>query len=87
LDDPLNLVILIFEVIALFGFIIFSAFFSGTETALFSLNKLQLKKMQKKEENNWRVKSIIRLLDDPQRTLIAKKGRKRLAGKINYQTP
>jgi len=71
LDDPLNLIILIFEVIALFGFIILSAFFSGTETALFSLNKLQLKKMQKKEENNWRVKSISRLLDDPQRTLIS----------------
>jgi len=71
LDDPLNLIILIFEVIALLGFIIFSAFFSGTETALFSLNKLQLKKMQKEEENNWRVKSIIRLLDDPQRTLIS----------------
>ncbi|GAJ20213.1 unnamed protein product, partial [marine sediment metagenome] len=32
---------------------ILSAFFSGTETALFSLNKLQLKKMQKEEENNW----------------------------------
>ncbi len=48
-----------------------SAFFSGTETALFSLNKLQLKKMQKEEENNRRVKSIIRLLDDPQRTLIS----------------
>ena len=71
MDDPLNLIILIFEVIALLGFIIFSAFFSGTETALFSLNKLQLKKMQKEEENNWRVKSIIRLLDDPQRTLIS----------------
>lgn len=72
MDDPLNLIILIFEVIALFVFIILSAFFSGTETALFSLNKLQLKKMQKEEEeNNRRVKSIIRLLDDPQRTLIS----------------
>jgi len=71
LDDPLNLVILIFEVIALFIFIILSAFFSGTETALFSLSKLQLKKMQKEEENNRRVKSIIRLLDDPQKTLIS----------------
>jgi len=71
LDDPLNLIILIFEVITLLGFIIISAFFSGTETALFSLNKLQLKKMQKEEENNWRVKSIVRLLDDPQRTLIS----------------
>jgi len=71
LDDPLNLIILIFEAIALLSFIILSAFFSGTETALFSLNKLQLKKMQKKEENNWRIKSIIKLLDDPQRTLIS----------------
>ena len=71
MDDPLNLIILIFEAVALLGFIILSAFFSGTETALFSLNKLQLKKMQKEEENNWRVKSIIRLLDDPQRTLIS----------------
>ncbi|MBU4362726.1 hemolysin family protein [bacterium] len=71
MDDPLNLIILIFEIIALLSFIILSAFFSGTETALFSLNKLQLKKMQKEEENNWRVKLIIRLLDDPQRTLIS----------------
>ncbi|MDD5015384.1 MAG: hemolysin family protein [Atribacterota bacterium] len=71
LDDSFNLIILIFEVVALLVFIILSAFFSGTETALFSLNKLQLKKMQKEEENNWRVKSIIRLLDDPQRTLIS----------------
>jgi len=71
LDDPLNLIILIFEVVALLGFIILSAFFSSAETALFSLNKLQLKKIQKEEENNWRVKSIIRLLDDPQRTLIS----------------
>jgi len=71
LDDPLNLIILICEIIALLGFIILSAFFSCTETALFSLNKLQLKKMQKEEENNWRVKSIIRLLNDPQKTLIS----------------
>jgi len=71
LDDPLNLIILIFEVITLLGFIILSAFFSGTETALFSLNKLQLKKMQKEDGDNWRVKSIVRLLDDPQRTLIS----------------
>ena len=71
MDDPLNLIILIFEVITLLGFIILSAFFSGSETALFSLNKLQLKKMQKEDGNNWRVKSIVRLLDDPQRTLIS----------------
>ena len=71
MDDPLNLIILIFGVIALLSFIILSAFFSTSETALFSLNKLQLKKIQKEEENNWRIKSIIKLLDDPQRTLIS----------------
>jgi len=71
LDDPLNLIIWIFEVIALLSFIILSAFFSSAETALFSLNKLQLKKIQKEEENNWRIKSIFKLLDDPQRTLIS----------------
>lgn len=71
MDDPSNFIILLFGVVTLLSFIILSAFFSGTETALFSLNKLQLKKMQKEEENNWQVKSIIRLLDDPQRTLIS----------------
>ncbi|TFB08116.1 HlyC/CorC family transporter [Candidatus Atribacteria bacterium MT.SAG.1] len=71
MDDPFNFIILLFGVVTLLSFIILSAFFSGTETALFSLNKLQLKKMQKEEENNWQVKSIIRLLDDPQRTLIS----------------
>jgi len=57
------------EVIGLLIFLILSAFFSGSETALFSLSKLQLKKMQK-EESGWRVNSIIKLLDDPQKTLI-----------------
>lgn len=70
MDDPHNLIILITEVIGLLAFLILSAFFSGAETALFSLNKLQLKKMQK-EEDNWQVKSIIRILGDPQKTLIS----------------
>lgn len=70
MDDPENLVILISEVVILLGFLILSAFFSSSETALFSLNKLQLKKMQQKEGENRQVKSIIKLLDDPQRTLI-----------------
>jgi len=69
LDDPDSFIILIIETIGLLGFLVLSAFFSGSETALFSLNKLQLKKMQK-EESSWRVNSIIKLLDDPQRTLI-----------------
>jgi putative hemolysin len=69
LDNPNNFIILIIEAVCLLGFLILSAFFSGSETALFSLNKLQLKKMQK-EESDWRVNSIIKLLDDPQKTLI-----------------
>lgn len=69
MDNPNNLIILIIETICLLGFLILSAFFSGSETALFSLNKLQLKKMQK-EVSGWRVNSIIKLLDDPQKTLI-----------------
>jgi len=69
LDNPNNFIILIIEAVCLLGFLILSAFFSGSETALFSLNKLQLKKIQK-EESGWRVNSIIKLLDDPQKTLI-----------------
>lgn len=69
MDDPSHFVALVMEVIGLLIFLILSAFFSGSETALFSLSKLQLKKMQK-EESGWRVNSIIKLLDDPQKTLI-----------------
>lgn len=69
MDNPNNFIILIIEAVCLLGFLILSAFFSASETALFSLNKLQLKKMQK-EESGWRVNSIIKLLDDPQKTLI-----------------
>jgi len=71
LDDPDNFIILISEIVILLAFLTLSAFFSSSETALFSLNKLQLKKMQQKEGENQQVKSIIKLLDDPQRTLIA----------------
>ena len=71
MDDPDNFIILISEIVILLAFLTLSAFFSSSETALFSLNKLQLKKMQQKEGENQQVKSIIKLLDDPQRTLIA----------------
>ncbi|HEC92505.1 MAG TPA: HlyC/CorC family transporter [Candidatus Atribacteria bacterium] len=71
MDDPDNFIILISEIVILLGFLTLSAFFSSSETALFSLNKLQLKKMQQKEGENQQVKSIVKLLDDPQRTLIA----------------
>jgi len=71
LDDYFSLAIWCGGFLALVTFLILSAFFSGAETALFSLNKLQLKKMQREEEGNQAVKAILKLLDDPQRTLIA----------------
>jgi len=61
--------ILILEFIALLIFLALSAFFSGAETALFSLSKLHIKKLQEKEHTN-QVESITKLLDDPQKTLI-----------------
>ena len=69
MDDLINFNILIFEAIGLMIFLALSAFFSGAETALFSLSKLHLKKLQKKE-HTVQVESIVKLLDDPQRTLI-----------------
>ncbi len=70
MDDPSNLLIWILEILALIGFIILSAFFSGSETALFSLHKLQLKKMQQEERDKQAVKFVVKLLEDPQKTLI-----------------
>ena len=69
MEELNNLNILILGAIGLLLFLILSAFFSGAETALFSLSKLHLKKLQKKE-HTVQVNSIIKLLDDPQKTLI-----------------
>ena len=69
LDDLSQINILILEVFALLIFLALSAFFSGAETALFSLSKLHIKKLQEKE-HTVQVKSIIKLLEDPQKTLI-----------------
>lgn len=44
-----------------------SAFFSGSETALFSLDRLQLRRMQERGASGLRVR---RLLDRPWRLLI-----------------
>ncbi|MCD4819760.1 MAG: hemolysin family protein [Candidatus Cloacimonetes bacterium] len=49
-------------------FLGFSAFFSGSETAFFSLTKIQLKKLEKKNSKNSR--RIIRLLNKPRQLLI-----------------
>jgi len=70
LDGYLDIIIWYGEFIILLFFLILSAFFSCSETALFSLNKLQVRKMQQEEGVNQAIASIIKLLNNPQRTLI-----------------
>ncbi|RLC51756.1 MAG: HlyC/CorC family transporter, partial [Candidatus Cloacimonadota bacterium] len=50
------------------GFLILSAFFSGSETAFFSLTKVQLKKLEK--EKSAASKRVFRLLKRPRELLI-----------------
>ncbi len=57
-----------FSFIAIIGFLLLSAFFSGSETAFFSLTKIQLKKMEKKRSRSNR--RIFRLLKNPRELLI-----------------
>lgn len=53
----------------LIGLLLFlSAFFSGSETAFFSLSKINLKKLEK--ENNRRSRRVVRLLRNPRELLI-----------------
>lgn len=70
MDGYLDIIIWYGEFIILLFFLILSAFFSCSETALFSLNKLQVRKMQQEEGVNQAIASIIKLLNNPQRTLI-----------------
>jgi len=57
-----------YRIILLFISLIFSAFFSGSEVALFSLEKKQIKKLKEKKGviNNY----IVTLLDSPRRLLV-----------------
>ncbi len=57
-----------FPIISIIGFLILSAFFSGSETAFFSLTKIQIKKLEK--SNNKSSKRILRLLSNPKELLI-----------------
>ncbi|MEA2096476.1 MAG: hemolysin family protein [Candidatus Cloacimonadota bacterium] len=57
-----------FPIISIIGFLIISAFFSGSETAFFSLTKIQIKKLEK--SNNKSSKRILRLLNNPKELLI-----------------
>ena len=58
---------LILEVLALGGLLVLSAFFSGTEIALFSLSKLQLRRLR--QEHPVQGQIISELLDQPHRLL------------------
>jgi len=58
---------LILELFALGGLLVLSAFFSGTETALFSLSKLQLRRLR--QEHPVQGQIISELLDQPHRLL------------------
>lgn len=57
-----------YRIILLFISLIFSAFFSGSEVALFSLEKKQIKKL--KEEKGAINNYIVTLLDSPRRLLV-----------------
>ena len=57
-----------FSYIFIIGFLILSAFFSGSETAFFSLSKIQLKKLTK--QKNKKSKRILKLLAKPKQLLI-----------------
>lgn len=58
---------LILELLALGGLLVLSAFFSGTETALFSLSKLQLRRLRQEHPAQGQI--ISELLDQPHRLL------------------
>jgi len=49
-------------------FLLLSAFFSGSETAFFSLSKIHLKKLEK--ENDRKTRRVVRLLHNPRELLI-----------------
>ncbi len=57
-----------FSYFAILGFLLLSAFFSGSETAFFSLNKIQLKKIEKHKIRSTR--RISKLLKNPRELLI-----------------
>ena len=57
-----------FSVVSIVGFLVLSAFFSGSETAFFSLSKIQLKKLEKNKNKS--SKRILRLLNNPKELLI-----------------
>lgn len=59
--------ILILQFVALLGLLSLSAFFSGTEVALFSLNKIQIRRIRQKHPRRGEV--VMELLEHPHRLL------------------
>ncbi len=57
-----------FSFLVIIGFLFLSAFFSGSETAFFSLSKIQLKKIEKTKTKS--AKRIRRLINKPRELLI-----------------
>ncbi|MBI4276894.1 MAG: HlyC/CorC family transporter [Armatimonadetes bacterium] len=57
------------DLIVLGILLLLSAFFSGTETALFAVNRLRLRRLD--EEGNLRAGLVLRMLEDPGRPLTA----------------
>jgi putative hemolysin len=64
LMDP----VIIFELVLFVGLLVLSGFFSGSETALFSLNQTQLKQME--QDRNPQAGLIRRLLNEPRRLIV-----------------
>jgi putative hemolysin len=64
---PTSTIALILQLLALGALLAFSAFFSGTEIALFSLSKLQLRRLR--QEDPVRGQIVKELLDQPHRLL------------------
>lgn len=63
MDDSVSPLIIV-------GLLFLSAFFSGSETAFFSLSKVQLKKMENQKKGQKNYKRILRLLKRPKELLI-----------------
>jgi len=62
------MILLVFEIISLIILLLFSGFFSGSETALFSLSKLQREKLLIREPAKGKL--VNRLLDTPRALII-----------------
>jgi len=51
--------------------IIFSAFFSGSESAYFSLSQIDLRRLREDQEKTARIRRILKLMENPKRLLMA----------------